>query len=68
MVIDGGKGSWRPLTQPRDHGIEDIVLISIAKSRSKGDTRSSERIFRLNAKSALTLKRARKNYATHVNP
>ena len=63
MVIDGGKGQLAAAHAAlRDHGIEDIVLISIAKSRSKGDTRSSERIFRLNAKSALTLKRGSKEF------
>ena len=62
MVIDGKGQLAAAHAALRDHGIEDIVLISIAKSRSKGDTRSSERIFRLNAKSALTLKRGSKEF------
>ena len=63
MVIDGGKGQLAAAYAAlRDHGIEDIALISLAKSRSKDGARSAERVFRLNAKAALSLKRGSKEF------
>lgn len=63
MVIDGGKGQLSAAHAAlRDHGIEDIGLISLAKSRSKEGSRSAERVFKLNAKSPLALKRGSKEF------
>ena len=63
MVIDGGKGQLAAAHAAlRDHGVEDIGLISLAKSRSKEGARSAERIFRLHSKTALSLKRGSKEF------
>jgi len=63
MVIDGGKGQLAAaFAALRDHGLEDIGLISLAKSRAKDGGHSAERVFRLNSKAPLSLKRGSKEF------
>ena len=56
VIIDGGKGQLTAaLGALRELGLDEMDILSLAKSRRKGDTRSPERVFKPGRSAAIVL-------------